>query len=186
MDILHKNGDGWDIVEVKSSTHVSDIYVEDMAFQNYVLTKSGIKINGIYNMHIDNTYVFHDRLDIHKLFIIEDYTEVCRDKYTEVESNILAIRAYVDTETEPIKDIDLCCESPYECAYKSYCWKHIPDQSVFDIRRLRSDKKYELYHQGIISYGDIVKLKPDINENQMRQAETAYYHKPDTIDVPEI
>lgn len=26
VDILHKNGDGWDIVEVKSSTHVTPIY----------------------------------------------------------------------------------------------------------------------------------------------------------------
>ena len=48
----------------KSSTHVSDIYVEDMEFQNYVLIQSGIKIKRILNMHIDNTSVFHDHLDI--------------------------------------------------------------------------------------------------------------------------
>lgn len=29
VDILHRNGDGWDIVEVKSSTHLTDIYLED-------------------------------------------------------------------------------------------------------------------------------------------------------------
>jgi hypothetical protein len=39
VDILHKNADGWDIVEVKSSTSVSSIYIEDMAFQNYVLKR---------------------------------------------------------------------------------------------------------------------------------------------------
>ena len=27
VDILHKNGDSYDIVEVKSSTHVTDIYI---------------------------------------------------------------------------------------------------------------------------------------------------------------
>jgi len=186
VDILHKNGDGWDIVEVKSSTHVSDIYVEDMAFQNYVLTKAGIKVNGVYNMHIDNTYVFYDKLDLKGLFIIEDYTDVCKSKFDEVEANVASIRAYVDTEAEPIKDIDICCDSPYECAYKGYCWKHIPEQSVFDLRRLTAEKKFDLYHQGIISYEDIVTKRPAINQNQMRQAETAFYHRPDTIEADEI
>ena len=182
VDILHKNGDGWDIVEVKSSTHVSDIYVEDMAFQNYVLVRSGIKAKRILNLHIDNTYVFHDHLDINGLFKLEDYTEICKDKYNEVEENILSIRQYVDTETEPDKDIDICCEKPYECAYMPYCWKHIPEQSVFSVRRLHADKKYDYYHQGILSYEDIVKKQPPINAAQMKQVETAYYHKPDTID----
>lgn len=31
-DILHRNGDGWDIVEVKNSTKLKDDYFEDMAF----------------------------------------------------------------------------------------------------------------------------------------------------------
>lgn len=186
VDILHKNGDGWDIVEVKSSTHVSGIYVEDMAFQNYVLTKCGINVKGVYNMHIDNSYVFHNQLDIHGLFSLEDYTDICKSKYDEVEANVDAIRKYVDVTDEPVKDIDICCESPYACAYTSYCWKHIPEQSVFNIRRLHADKKYEYYHQGIISYEDIVNKKPKLNENQMRQVETALYHKPDEIDVNAI
>lgn len=186
VDILHKNGNGWDIVEVKSSTHVSDIYVEDMAFQNYVLTQSGIKVKRILNMHIDNTYVFHDHLDIKGLFKMEDYTDICKSKYDEVEKNITSIRRYVDTTTEPVKDIDMCCENPYECAYMPYCWRHIPEQSIFDVRRLHADKKYDFYRQGIISYEDIIKKQPPINATQMRQVETAYYHKPDAIDKDKI
>ena len=54
VDILHKNQDGYDIVEVKSSTHVTDIYLEDMAFQYYVVTKAGIKGNRVYHLHINN------------------------------------------------------------------------------------------------------------------------------------
>ena len=186
VDILHRNGDGWDIVEVKSSTNVSEIYIEDMAFQNYVLTLAGISVKGIYNMHIDNTYSFHEKLDIRGLFAIEDYTEICKSKYNEVKANIDDIRAYVDTPVEPVKEIDICCDSPYECAYKNYCWKHIPEQSVFNLRRLTAGKKFELYRQGIISYEDIVTRRPALNRNQMRQAETAFYHKPDTIEKTEI
>ena len=186
VDILHKNGDGWDIVEVKSSTDVKDIYVEDMAFQYYVLTNCGIKVNGVFNMHIDNSYVFHEALDIHGLFKVEDYSDVCQRRYDTVGENIVAIRKYVDTTTEPVKDIDMCCNSPYECAYRDYCWKHVPEQSIFNVRRLHEDKKFEYYRDGIISYEDIVIRRPAINENQMRQVETTYYHKADSIDKAAI
>jgi hypothetical protein len=47
VDILHKNGDGWDIVEVNSSTDVRDIYVEDVSYQNYVLKKCGINVKKV-------------------------------------------------------------------------------------------------------------------------------------------
>jgi hypothetical protein len=186
VDILHKNADGWDIVEVKSSTHVSDIYVEDMAFQYYILSRCGINVTGVYNMHIDNSYIFHNQLDIHGLFALVDYTDVCIEKYAEVESNIDKIRAVISSESEPYQEIDLCCEHPYDCAYKNYCWRSIPEQSIFDVRRLAADKKYEYYHQGIRSFEDIINAKPPINAKQMRQVDTAFYHREDCIDTEEI
>ena len=36
VDIMHRDGDGFDIVEVKSSTSVKDIYVDDAAFHYYL------------------------------------------------------------------------------------------------------------------------------------------------------
>ena len=186
VDILYRNGDGWDIVEVKSSTSVSDIYLDDMAFQYYVLEKSGINVKRIFNMHIDSSYVFHDKLDVKALFAVEDYTDICKAKYNEVEENIRQLREYAAIKQEPVKDIDICCEYPYECAYKAYCWKHIPEHSIFEIRRLKAETKFKYYKQGIITFEDIVKMRPKISAVQMRQAETGYYHKPDYIDKSAI
>ena len=57
-DILFPNKDGtWDILEVKSSTKVKDINVEDVAFQKYVYEKAGIKINKCFLLHINNKFV---------------------------------------------------------------------------------------------------------------------------------
>jgi hypothetical protein len=186
VDILHRTEEGWDIVEVKSSTHVTDTYVEDMAFQNYVLTECGIRVTGIFNMHIDNSYVFHDKLDLQGLFALVDYTEVCKRKYAAVRANINSIRSFVNTEEEPVRDIDICCDSPYECAYKKYCWRHIPENSIFSVRGLHSGKKYDYYHQGIVSYEDIIEAQPAISPKQMKQVETAFYHSPDKIEKEPI
>lgn len=186
VDILHKNGDGWDIVEVKSSTEISDIYIEDMAFQYYVLTKCGVKVKRVYNLHIDNTYVRTGELDLKGLFLLEDCTDEIIKKYYEVENNIERIRSYVDTKCEPEKDIDCCCDKPYTCAYKSYCGRHLPENSVFNLARMQTKKKYELYHAGIVSYQDVVENPKKVNANQLRQVEACLYHKPDEYQIDEI
>lgn len=186
VDILRRNGGGWDIVEVKSSTKVSDIYVEDMAFQYYVLRCCGINVKNVYNMHINSSYVRRRELDLKGLFVIEDYTEAVKDKFDEVRSNISAVRSYIDTETEPERDIDCCCDQPYECAYKHYCGKHIPEYSVFNMARMQTKKKYSLYREGIVSYEDILKNPKKVNEKQLRQAEAVVYGKPDEYDAGKI
>ncbi|MBT4208168.1 DUF2779 domain-containing protein, partial [Candidatus Woesearchaeota archaeon] len=56
-DILVPNGDGWDIIEVKSGTKVKDINVHDVAFQKYVYELAGLKIKKCFLMHINNEYV---------------------------------------------------------------------------------------------------------------------------------
>ena len=186
VDILHKNGKGYDIVEVKSSTGVTDIYIEDMAFQYYVLKRCGINVKRVFLMHLNNKYVRHGELDLKELFTLEEFTEVVKGKYDEVESNIKSIRDYVDTESEPERDIDVYCETPYACAYYRYCAKHIPEQSVFSVRWLNTATKYKYYHQGVISFADIIKKQPKLNEKQWRQVNNAYYEKADEVDTSAI
>lgn len=182
VDILRRNGDGWDIVEVKSSTEVKAIYVDDMAFQNYVLTRCGLNVKRIFNMHIDNTYVFHGSLDIQGLFAVENYTDACKSRYDEVANNVVAFRAYAEQVEEPEQKIGVYCWDPYECAYCQHCWKDVPEQSVFNIHRLKKHKKFEYYHKGIVTFEDIIRKTPHLSEKQWRQVETAFYHKPDKID----
>ena len=111
VDILHKNPYGWDIVEVKSSTAVHDVYLDDMAFQLYVLTKAGLNITGVYNMHLNSNYVRYGDLDLHQLFVLEDCTEICMFKQNDVRQNIAGICRYMAMadDFEPEKDIDICC-----------------------------------------------------------------------------
>lgn len=181
VDILHRNGDGYDIVEVKSSTHVSDIYLEDMAFQYYVLQRSGVAVKRVCILYINNQYVRRGPLELDKLFVLEDHTETAWKKAGEVAENIEAIRAYLGQEAEPEKDIDICCASPYDCAYYGYCSRHLPTPSIFDVRRLSAAKKYGYYHQGIVSYQDIIQKQAPLSAKQMKQVETEYYDRPDEI-----
>ncbi len=188
VDILHRNEDGWDIVEVKSATEISDINLDDIAFQYYVLLMCNVPIKGVYILHIDNSYVREEQLDIKGLFVLEDCTDIAIRKCDEIrEDNRLELMIqYVNCVDEPARDIDICCDNPYPCAYKKYCGKNIPEHSVFDLARMQAKKKYELYHNGIVSYQDILNNADKVNANQKRQVESLLFDKPDEYDVNEI
>ena len=88
VDILHRENGGYAIYEVKSSTKVSDVYIQDISFQKFVLEKVGINVTGTYIMHINNKYVLHDNIDIRKLFVCEDVADRVAVHYPLVASLI--------------------------------------------------------------------------------------------------
>ncbi|MBQ6675869.1 MAG: DUF2779 domain-containing protein [Ruminococcus sp.] len=188
VDILHKNGDGWDIVEVKSSTHLTDIYIEDMSFQYYVLTSCGVNVKRVFNMHINSSYVRKGELDLKGLFTIEDCTDTAKEKLASVAERVAAIRKYISVTEEPERDIDTYCEKPYECAYKKYCGRHLPDHNVFDLAGIQARTAYKHYHNGIVSYEDLLAnaKKIKLSDKHRRQIEATLNNSPDEVDKPKI
>ena len=61
IDILVR-GNNWEIYEVKSSTSVSETYINDATLQYYILSKCGLNISNIYIVHLNNKYVQNDNL----------------------------------------------------------------------------------------------------------------------------
>ena len=88
-------------------------------------------------------------------------------------------------DVEPVKDIDMCCEEPYKCAYYDYCSRHLPSPSVFDINRLKKAKKYEYYHNGIVSFEDVFMKAPKLSDKQWIQIDAEYKNLPPHIVVQE-
>ena len=184
VDILHKTPTGWDLVEVKSSTGLKDTYLDDMAFQYFVLTQCGVRVSGVYNLHINRDYVRRGDLDLHGLFTKEDCTERVLRKQAQVAINIADIRRYMAMcdDFEPERDIGPWCESPYKCTYYGYCSRHLPENNVFDLQRFAKDKQFDLYYRGIVSYEDILAHDVKLNKAQLLQVKSAVEHLPPHID----
>jgi len=187
VDILSRNEDGSvDIIEVKSSTEISEIYYHDMAFQYYVVSHSGVRVNKVYNMHLNRDYVRWGQLDLEQLFVIEDVTAEVLSLQSGIQHHLREIQDCLREIAEPEEEIDVHCHNPYPCAYHEYCHRHIPKDSIFAVHGMRKQKKYDLYRQGIVTYEDIVFNQPKMSEKQMRQVEAAYYQEPPVIDSREI
>ncbi|WP_415406661.1 DUF2779 domain-containing protein [Sulfurovum sp. CS9] len=177
VDILKVYEDGVEIVEVKSSTEMKDIYYHDVAFQKYVVESAGYVVKRCSVIHLDSTYVRGEELELEKLFVSVDVSEGFEFSTEEIWVNIEAFRGCLaDREQEPDIDIGLHCKKPYECAAKEYCWKvqrGIPEYSVFNIFNLGSKKQVELYEQGIVKIEDI----PDDFEMTKKQKAKVDNHK---------
>ncbi len=159
VDILRITPNGVEIYEVKSSTEVKDIYLHDVSIQQYVLEQLGYTVLRAHVIHIDNSYVRGDTLDLNGLFAIVDVSDAVDALQTDIPGHLARFAAYLDDrDHEPAIDIGRHCKNPYECDAKHYCWKvqrDIPDYSIFNIFNLGSKSQMELYGQGIVAIDDI-------------------------------
>ena len=117
VDILKKKGNSYEIYEVKSSTKVKDIYIDDVSYQYYVLTKLEMNVEKVCVVYINSFYERNGDLDLNSLFNIEDVTEIAKSKYYEIEKNINSLNNILSNKKEPNNPISKNCISPYECPY---------------------------------------------------------------------
>ena len=57
VDILKNDIDGLEIYEVKSSTGISELYLDDVSYQVYILLNLGYKVKSANIVYINNQYV---------------------------------------------------------------------------------------------------------------------------------
>jgi hypothetical protein len=187
VDILIFDGKKYKAIEIKSATSLSDVYIQDAALQYYVLSNSGVPLADIAIGYINNKYVRKGKLNIKKLFTIESILAQAKEAQTEVINNIAQFKKTLNTKKEPVQDIGVHCSSPYGCDFYDHCWQHIPSHSVFDIAGMRSNKKFELYNQGIITFSQITDAisAQYLSEKQALQV-TAQLKKRKYINKPNI
>lgn len=154
VDILHKGTDGWALYEVKSSTAAKDIFINDTAIQYYVVSGAGVNISRVFLVHLNNQYIRMGELDLQELFTIDDVTALTLSRQADIPKLLADMRQAL-AGREPLIDIGTYCNDPYECDFKTYCWQHIPECSIFDIANLRSKRKFALYYSGVLSLADI-------------------------------
>lgn len=180
IDILKNDVDGLEIYEVKSSTAVKDIYLDDISYQVYVLIKLGYHIKKASIVYLNGQYVRQGDLDLNKLFNIEDVTEIAFNKQDEIQNKLTEIEEYMKKEIEPKQDIDKNCFKPYKCEFWEYCTRYLPENNIFKIREMREEQKIKLYKKGIYDFKDV--LNEDINPKYKQQVEFEVLNKSAILD----
>ena len=168
VDILKNDAGGVEIYEVKSSTEVKDVYLDDVSYQYFVLASCGLNVKKAAVVYINNEYVRGDELELDKLFSIEDVTDIAREKQPEIRANIGMIDDFMKSNVEePDCELGMHCFSPYQCDFWDYCTRDLPHPNVFDIHGMWKSKKIEKYLEGKVSFEDLQDEK--LNEKYLEQ-----------------
>ena len=169
VDILVRNGNGWNIYEVKSTTKIKEYHIDDISIQWYAL-KDRFNLEKAYIIHINNKYLRKGELKIRALFHMEDVTQQVQDKLEEIPLKLKEMQDILKQSNEPNIDIGPHCFDPFECEFYEYCWRDIPKKhSIFELINARK-KKWELYKEDILYIIDIPDDK--LTESQKIQKNT--------------
>jgi hypothetical protein len=154
LDILVRDSDGWTAVEVKSATTAKDQFVADAALQHLVITTSGLPLQRVQLMLINNQYVRQGPIDVQQLFRLEDVTAQALAMREGLMADIARFKAVLAQPQEPDKDIGPHCHAPYTCPFRDHCWAHVPTPSVFDLPRIGAEA-YALEKSGVVRIQDV-------------------------------
>jgi len=184
VDILRKKKDSYEIYEVKSSTTLKDIYLEDASYQYYVLTSLGYKVDKVCIVHLNGNYIRKGELNLQELFTIVDITEIAKEKIKDISKKIQEINQYMSKKEEPTDLIGKQCVKPYDCPFFDYCTKELEKPNVFNIRGMNFSTKINLYSQGIYTFEDL--RESNINHKYLEQIEFELSDKEDKIEKDKI
>ena len=185
VDILKKNSDKYEIYEVKSSTELKDVYINDASYQYYVLTSLGFNVTKCSIVIINREYERIGSIDLAKLFLKLDITNGVINLQDKVKETIKNINEYMELTIEPNEELDRHCFKPYDCPFFNYCSRHLEHPNVFDIAVKPGLKGLDLYQKGYNTFKDLLN-KTDLNDKQRQTIEYALYDKPDYIDKDKI
>lgn len=179
-DILKKTKAGWHLIEVKKSTGVKDYHLQDAAIQTAIIESSGLKLKSISIRHINSEMLFPD---IKNLFTTVDVTDDVRSLQKDIKNKIKQLYKVVKSTKEPKVEISSHCDEPFGCAFKDYCWKHVPEKSVFDLPQLTTKKKWELFNN---DFQRITDLDPKSYKGVIQRAIEVTKSKKPFVDSEKI
>ena len=158
-NVLIRTDDGkWDLIEAKASMGGDKSFLYDVAVQRHVLQCAGFPIRHAYLLNIASSYVRRGDIDAHRFFTLKDVTEATGDDFMlrqGIKRQIRDMQDIVASEGIPEAEVGERCNYPYQCGFKSSCWKAVPAGSTHDLNRFPILERSLLKNRGITLMRDI-------------------------------
>lgn len=166
IDILVEIDGKWNAFEVKSSAKITPTYILDAALQYWVITHAGLPLKDISIINMNTDYVRQGKIDVQQLFLKTSIKTDVIKKQEYVQQKVDEALSALSKTVAPAISIGEQCFSPYKCDFRSFCWKDVPRDSVFEITGLSKAEQFELYHKGIVKIDqvpkDVLQMRPAV------------------------
>tara|TARA_Y100000034_G_scaffold120273_1_gene163002 strand:+ start:7 stop:1509 length:1503 start_codon:yes stop_codon:yes gene_type:complete len=150
-DVLEFDKNGWNLYEIKASTKQKPQHIPDLAFQKYVLEKSGLVVKKCFVIFLNKEFIKKGKINSKKLCVVEDVTEKV-DLVEDVEKNSKLFLKVMEGK-KPGICISKNCNKPYVCAVKDECWGTLPKNNVLLLTNWRV--YWKLFADGVVDMKDI-------------------------------
>jgi hypothetical protein len=163
IDVLEKQGDGYRLTEVKSSSSQKDEHIPDVAVQARVAAACGVNVTAAEVLHLNKEFRNPDSGD---LFAHTDVTKAVAEFVGQVPDEIARQREML---AGPLPDvpIGLHCHEPRECPFMGRCWSDAPDR-IWNLAGVGKVTTAAYLTRGITSIGELP-ASEKLNVTQQRQ-----------------
>lgn len=165
-DFLIRNGDGFDLYEVKGVNEVKTAkkrleYFSDLAYQAWILKQCNVRVKNLFLLHLNRDYLFQNQLDVAKLIKINDEFNTFATKSLDLTMFLPQIRKYLQLPFSEAKAYltDLDCQETKinwktgKINLTNLCSMIVPalrfKHHILHFYRLLTTKKTKLYAQAI-------------------------------------
>lgn len=145
-DILQRQGDKWQLIEVKSSLDVKDEFIDDLAYTTMLAIHAGVELADISLMLVSRDY----RLGMsnEKLFNLLDCTEPVMEKVKAFQAVFTEIDSQTASNTQPTTQLIWACK---DCEFfKGGCIGRTMTHPVFEIPNIRQNKFEGFVNEGCL------------------------------------
>ena len=169
VDVLERlPGGAWGLREVKSSSSVKAVHLDDLAVQHFVLEGAGLRVAGSELIHIDTSYIRgEDGIDWQRFFVRADCSARLADPLRGLPEKVSELHTLLAQREPPIVEPGYHCSEPYDCEFWEHCTRGKPKDWILNLPRLSRKRFEELRsagHERIPELPDTVRL----NEQQTR------------------
>ncbi len=125
LDMLVYDDAGWKAYEVKSSTSISETYLNDAALQYYVLNGAGVLLRDFSIIHLTKNYAeITSRDKVETIFSVKSVADQCKLQHDTIAIHIQNMRFVLANKKIPQVEMSDHCNRPYTCDFIGLCTKH--------------------------------------------------------------
>ncbi|HEY6783398.1 MAG TPA: DUF2779 domain-containing protein [Gemmatimonadales bacterium] len=163
IDVLERQGDGFRLTEVKSSTSQKDEHIGDVAIQAVVAAECGIKVTGTDVLHLNKDFRSPDSGD---LFARADVAGPVAAFLPQVPDEIARQKTML---AGPLPEVSIGahCFEPRDCPFIGRCWPHGEDH-IGNLAGVGPKKTVAYLERGITAISALPKTEK-LNFTQKRQ-----------------
>ena len=157
VDVLQRRRDHrWRLIEVKSTTSLKEVHLDDVGIQSRVVSRSGLDLASVNLAHVNRDYVFDgDSIDPRKFFKIRNLTRRIASLQPKLTFQLRAEFTVLNMPNAPDLPPGPHCTSPVTCEFFDCCNPPLPDDHIGYLPRLHANAEEALEELGVESIHDV-------------------------------